>query len=97
MKFTVISKNTKISKRDLIDILSSWNSIYSSLCGRWASEGKGLNGMRRVAASLYAVDEIKGSPADYMISRAAEMAKKGQPLEKIHTMLSEAEEILRIS
>ena len=97
MKFTVISKNRAITKHDLIEILSTWNAIYASLCGRWASGEKGLNGMRKVASSLYAIDEIKGTPAGYLIERAAELASKNHPLEKVHKTLCEAEEILRLS
>ena len=95
-KLTVINRSVKISKSDFMEILKTWNDIYACLCGRWLSENKGLSGMRKVAASMYVIEELSDSPAAYRINEASRLAASGAPLDRVHLLLKEAEQILTV-
>lgn len=94
--FIVISPESKLSKKDFIDIIMTWNTLYVDLTGCGMKNTKMINGLMRVASSIYVIDELMNTPAEFRIQKVVKLAKSGNKkyLEQIYEILREIEHII---
>jgi len=94
--FIEITPGLKLSKKDFLEVVRTWNSLFIdfAVCG-WKNN-KMTKGLLRVASSLYVIEDLKNTPAEFRIQKVVKLAKSGNDkyLEQIYEILREIENII---
>lgn len=94
--FIAISQDQKLSKNDFLEVIRTWESLFLDFAVNGWKNNKMTKGLLRVAASLYVIDELKNTPADFRIKKIAKLGKTENEkyLEQIYEIMREVEHII---
>jgi hypothetical protein len=95
-KFVVINATTKLSKKDFLDVLETWEIIYFDLLKTDFKNNKMTAGLMRVAASFYVIEELVNSAAAYRVLKASQIASSGDRtrIDEVYELLREIKQII---